>query len=152
MIFISHDELCFHLTKWQAILRLKDWDISAHIVSKEEMNQSIEDADCESLYEGYIHANEETKEAEIKILDASYWTTEYWMMRDHELTLVHELLHIHFIPFEAKKKSRKLIAQEQAINLIAKALVHLKRQGQDELKALLDINPLDNSPLSKLAH
>lgn len=48
---------------------------------------------------------------------------------DMEKTLVHELLHIHFAPFFEDDPSQKLknLAQEQAIENIARALVKLKR-------------------------
>jgi hypothetical protein len=48
-----------------------------------------------------------------------------------EKTLVHELLHLHFAPFAAPDGTPEDTAQEQAIDLIAKALVAEHRKTQE---------------------
>ena len=100
--------------QWQQLLKLQDWDVSV----------TIESLDNEDI-EGDVTWVLEKKFADIRL------TSEHPdAMRpyDMEQTLVHDLLHLHFAPFDAKSKTVKAIAQEQTINAIASALVNLKRQ------------------------
>lgn len=103
--------------KWQQILKLMDWDVSVKVVSSEE----IDDA------EGLVTWDLGKKVADIKIAKPEEYSTDAMRPHNIEHTLVHELLHLHFAPFNVKA-GLKATSQEQAINAIAEALVNLKKQ------------------------
>ena len=42
---------------------------------------------------------------------------------NYDLTIVHELLHLHFAPFQESDDTPKGVAQEQAINCISQAII-----------------------------
>lgn len=66
----------------------------------------------------------------IKVLDSADWDPSTPWPQDQEQSLVHELLHLHFAPFRADDGTPEDVAQEQAIDAIAKALVELKRPSE----------------------
>lgn len=110
------------LAEWQAALRLLDWAISARFVKATELDGGAL-AQCRYTLERKI--------ATIKILRPKRGPDDSPHPRDPESDLVHELLHVHFAPFEPQSwESPKGIAIEQAIDLIAEALVKLKRSGK----------------------
>lgn len=109
--FVTPVNLAAWLPKWQHILRLRDWNVVAHVVPKSEV------PDCR----GDVEHSVGTKSAMIRIGDNL-------TVGEAAEVLVHELLHLHFAPFEAKVNgSAEDIAQEQAIQLIAEALVSQRR-------------------------
>ena len=56
---------------------------------------------------------------------------EYLWEQNHEISLVHELLHLHFIGFEAESGTAEDDAQEMTIDVISKSLVFLKyKEGE----------------------
>jgi hypothetical protein len=106
--------------EWQKILRLEDWRIRARWVDGMDMPNDSGDTQ-------YLLVK---KQAEIRIArpnghghDSIAVVTEGI---DPEVDLVHELLHLHFAPFEGNTGSPELTAQEQAIHAISTALVELK--------------------------
>lgn len=104
--------------EWQKILRLQDWKISSKFVSAKELTDGL--GECEHLATA--------KTAKILILNPSEMDHAAEGIRgDPEDTLVHEMLHCHFSPFQSANKAVKL-QQEQAIEAIAGALVGLKRR------------------------
>lgn len=111
---------------WQETLRLLDWTISVRFVRAEELD-GISLAQCRYTIERKI--------ATIKILRPKRGEEKSPHPRDVESDLVHELLHLHTALFEPSSwESPKGIAIEQAIDLIAEALVRLKRQGRRTTK------------------
>lgn len=104
------------LLEWQRTLKLLDWDISAFIAPSEEMDSS----------EGLVYWDLNKKIAEIKIVSREDYPSDAMCPYCIEKILVHELLHLHFAPFDAKTGTLRGTAQEQAINAIAHALVKLK--------------------------
>lgn len=112
-------ELC---CTWQRILRLQDW----HIVAKFDSSANLGDS------EGSVLTWRDGKEALVRVMspmevnhaDAHEKAFPY----DPEKCLVHELLHIHFdILMDDNPLEHEQTMQEQAIDLIADALVELKR-------------------------
>lgn len=103
------------LLEWQRILKLLDWDISVKVVPHREAEEAW----------GNVRWNLDEKFADIKLLDPA---DQSGGMRPYnvEETLVHELLHLHFAPFDATTGTHEQRFQEQAINAIARALVNLK--------------------------
>lgn len=110
------------LAEWQETLRLQDWTINARFVSAKDLD-GISLAQCKHTIERKI--------ATIKILRPKRGEDASPHPRDVESDLVHELLHLHTALFEPSSwESPKGIAIEQAIDLIAEALVKLKRSGK----------------------
>jgi hypothetical protein len=110
--------------EWQKLLRLQDWRIVSKFVNPEILKERTQ----EEKAVGACGAFAETKEAEIIILGPQYWSEEYDAReRDVEDTIVHELLHCHFAPFEGKNDAVAL-QHEQAIEAITEALLVLKRK------------------------
>ncbi|MEW6044997.1 MAG: hypothetical protein AB1609_00710 [Bacillota bacterium] len=117
-MILSQDELTEKCRLWQRRLRLQDWDIVTKIVRADDMHSDGQ-GECMWVIE--------RKEAIIKLLDPVDYSPRSPFEQDHERTLVHELLHLHFAPFTAKDGTPEDVAQEQAIQCLAKALVALAR-------------------------
>lgn len=99
-----------------------DWDIEAHIVRKHDLKQD----DCGGCIE-YLHGK---KRADIQILAEEDVKDSWEWKGDQELTLVHELVHLHVGTFydDAEEDSREWRLYEQAIHAISLALVALDRR------------------------
>lgn len=102
------------LAYWQRRLRLQDWIVEVEIVHAAELGHG-HDAEC-----GYNH---EQKHANIYLMDALHFHEKTMLPYHPEQALVHELLHLHFAPFDGKAETPEGTAQEQAINCISMALV-----------------------------
>jgi len=107
--------------KWQRLLRLQDWDVKIRWATGAD-DQTGDCATCK-------HWDQE-KFALIRVTPPDQRTTsaEFHEETDVEADVVHELLHLHFAPFESPDDSPEATSQEQAINLIACALVALDRK------------------------
>lgn len=115
------DEL---LADWQRRLRLRDWNVKVQLRRRHDM--SLEDS-C-----GACRWQLSKKLACVELLDPiDYDPGSFGWPQDVEWTLVHELLHLHFAPFAEFGDGPLNTAQEQAIDLIAGALVDAKRGGDD---------------------
>lgn len=108
------------LAEWQKTLKLQDWDIVIDIRREREME--LEGGQAE------VHWHKDKRMAIIHLLDPLDYSNQYWP-QDHEMSLVHELLHIHMVGFAAEDGTPEDAAQEQAINAISFALVDLKRKS-----------------------
>jgi len=95
------------LAEWQGILRLRDWNVTATIVSV------IEFADTD---EADIEPHLQRREATARISEGC---------PDPELSLVHELLHIW--TRSLSEESTNELIEEHAIEAISTALVRFKR-------------------------
>jgi len=116
LIYKNQQELNKALEYWKRVLRLQDWDIKAEICRQKDID--IDDA------QGQCNWVLEKKQAYIRILDPiDYPSTRF--EQNHEETLVHELLHLHFAPFDAESELEHIL-QHQAIVAISRALVELK--------------------------
>lgn len=111
------------LVEWQKELRLQDWDVKAYL--KRHYNVS-------SGATGTCDFNFAGKTAVIRVLHSSDADPAFSVAHDPEQTLVHELLHLHFAQFfsmtATKENDPDYYAKEQAIDLIAHALVNAKRK------------------------
>ena len=108
---------------WQRILRLQDWTLAVRVVRG---NGLI----LPENTQGRCLMTPNRKEALIQLLDPIDYAPDCMSHQDMEATLVHEILHPHFVPFEAKPETPEETAQEQAIHVISQGLVHLKRGGR----------------------
>lgn len=115
-------ELHKQLAYWQRMLYLQDWTIELRIVRQWEMADSGTIAQCE----WYI----QRKDAIIKILHhADLPGVAHRFIKgeecDYDISLVHELLHLHFAPFHREEDET---AHEQAINSISRGMVKAWRE------------------------
>ncbi|MBX9601252.1 MAG: hypothetical protein K2X35_09615 [Bryobacteraceae bacterium] len=101
---------------WQALLRLQDWDVFVRLV--DELPGSAL---------GRCWWLDEKEIATIRILRPERCDPARVPEQDVEVTLVHELLHLHFAAFTAENNTPQATAQEVAINRCAQALVGLDR-------------------------
>lgn len=104
---------------WQQRLRLVDWAVDIRYAREHEFGP-------ESTSAGDVSWLEEAKMARIRLLDPIDYKPDTYTGYDEERTIVHELLHLHFVPFDIAD-GPGCMAQEQAINAIAQALVSLMR-------------------------
>ncbi|UAK17567.1 hypothetical protein [Sporolactobacillus terrae] len=122
---LTADQLQDKLNYWQKKLRLQDWQIAISIVRARD----FELEECQ----GECHWNIQSKLAWIHILDPVDYEPNKAFPQDMEKTLVHELLHLHFAPINADTENELIdVAQEQAIDLIARALVETERETNAE--------------------
>ncbi len=113
---LTQEELEQKCREWQAILKLRDWDVKPKIARYyDEPNL------------GSCTWKLQKKMALINIQEHDDYDHNLKWERDQETTLVHELLHLHFAPFDAEPETPQGLAQEQAIHATSTALVNLKR-------------------------
>lgn len=104
------------LRTWQKRLRLDDWKIDVKIVRIWELEHGTL---------GHIDWSTPHKTAVIKVLNpADYELPPDKIPADMELTIVHELVHLHLSVLPLSKSSRG--AEEQVVTMIADALVNLE--------------------------
>jgi hypothetical protein len=109
-----HDWL--HL--WQKRLGLEEWKIDVKIVRVWELEQGTL---------GHIDWSIPHKSATIKVLNpADYELPKDKIPADIELSVVHELVHLHLSVLPLNKSSRG--AEEQVVSMIADALVNLEHE------------------------
>jgi hypothetical protein len=111
---------------WQRRLRLQDWDVKFSLGRMSALDVGTL-GDCE--------VSSTKRQARIRLLDprdvdgqAFWFDGEAW---DWEITLVHELLHLHFhdiFPDGWPHKAPAGTAGERTIDAVAKALVALARK------------------------
>jgi hypothetical protein len=107
-----HDWL--HL--WQKRLRLEDWKIDVKIVRIWDLEQGTL---------GHIDWSVPHRTATIKVMNpADYELPQDKIPADMELSIVHELVHLHLSALPLNKSSRN--AEEQVVSMIADALVDLE--------------------------
>lgn len=118
MCIFTHEQAESKLTEWQKILRLQDWDIKIDICRGRNFKT---DGQAE------VSWTNEKKMAIIHLLDPIDYDNDYFP-QDHEISLVHELLHLHMAGFVAEDGTVEDMAQEQVADALSKALVGLKRK------------------------
>ena len=123
-------ELDARLAHWQGVLRLRDWDVKIRMKRARDMTGA-------SIVQGHCSWVLPIKTALITLLDPIDYPTDTEWGQDTEKTIVHELLHLQFAPFDDfPAGSPHDIAVEQAIELIAAALI-----GLDRLRPITDPGP-----------
>ena len=123
MIYETAEQLEEACWWWQHELRIGDWDIKPELVSGYDLGDKLANAD--------IHL--EGNRAKVKLVewgDMEPYLKADGAFADMEQSLVHELLHVMFRPFEGKVPDESLEHEylEQSINKLAYALVKLKRR------------------------
>jgi hypothetical protein len=118
-IAIDHNRVAGWVKRWQERLKLQDWRIESRIVRKSELKP-------DTL--GNLKWNSEDKSAIIRVLDPrDYDLPASRIAEDMELTVVHELIHLHLsvLPRDPQKKG----VEEQVVDKISVALFNLERQA-----------------------
>jgi len=105
--------------EWQKILRLQDWEIVIKIKRARELQ-----SDCQAE----VQWKNTKKIAIIHLVDPVDYQNDHFP-QDHEVSLVHELLHLHMSMFDQEPDTPEGTAQEQAIHAISTALVELSRKA-----------------------
>ncbi|GIO33249.1 hypothetical protein J2TS6_43900 [Paenibacillus albilobatus] len=124
-VILTEEELRAKCAEWQKILRLQDWIVDVGISRRRDMN--LENAQAE------IVPSLQKRMASVRILDSVDYPPDCSEPQDMELSLVHELLHIHLFPlFADREDEMRLIAEEQAIEAISRGLVYLYRKGGEQ--------------------
>jgi hypothetical protein len=120
-VILTEEQLRGKCAEWQKILRLQDWIISVSVRRERDMV-------LKGLAE--ILPSLPKRMATIRILDPIDYPPELSEPQDMELSLVHELLHIHLFPmFADREDEMRQVAEEQAIEAISRGLVELHRRG-----------------------
>lgn len=108
------DSLQAHCVLWQERLRLRDWEVAVTTVQPGTLgNPNIK---------GTITWQLHSRSARISVVESADMAAndpEY----DQERTLVHELLHLHFLAWDTASGTPEDTALEQAIWAISRALV-----------------------------
>lgn len=113
---------------WQQVLRLQDWNVDARVARAHEMvgdQQPI--AQCD-IYE-------QRKDAVLRVLHPMDLPTvsQHFLFgeeKDYDLSIVHELMHLHFQPFQSAADTAQGLAQEQCIETVSRALLRLYREAR----------------------
>jgi hypothetical protein len=103
--------------KWQKILRLQDWDVKIDLAPASKMADK----------QGDVEWVKSQKTAKIRILEPSHYPADHTYPQDCEQTVVHELVHLHFAPVDRYNEGPQEMLLEQAVDLIAWALVKCDR-------------------------
>ena len=114
---ITQERVDRWLFTWSSRLRLQDWRIDAKIVRSNELKP-------DTL--GHIKWDSDRKTALITLLDPlDYDLPATRIEEDMEMTVLHELIHLHLSVLPRDKTTRQ--AEEQVVNRIAAALMDLDR-------------------------
>jgi hypothetical protein len=118
----NDEQLQEALIFWQKVLRLQDWDVYARIARGRELFTENSAA--------AVRWTLAKKVATLQLLDPIDYEDNLAVEQDHEVSLVHELLHLHYAPFDnTEDDSLELYTLEQSIEAISRALVDLKRKA-----------------------
>lgn len=117
----TEEELEALAESWQTALRLQDWDVEVKVVRLKELGKSKN---------GDIFYDVRKKDALVRLLDPrDEKAAGLRAPLDHEYTLVHELLHLHWAGLEGAVKDGPLLEliMEQGIHASANLMVQLLR-------------------------
>lgn len=121
-VIYTEEQLKAKCAEWQKILRLEDWTIFTGIYRSRDFKTENSQAEIEPFLLKRM--------AKIRILDPVDYEPTCWTPQDMEISLVHELIHIHlFQLFADREDESRQIAEEQAIEAISRGLVDLYRRG-----------------------
>lgn len=117
---MNQEELQAVCTSWQCRLRLQDWDVEVKLVAHYEAG--------ESRFAEVFHFLPK-KHAILKVVQEDHIDPNEPLKRDEELSIVHELLHLHFCPVASPDSDSSAdVALEQAIHAISRALVGVRKR------------------------
>jgi hypothetical protein len=109
------------LAYWQLLLRLRDWRIDIVLTDVQDLGPGrLARVDWALIQ----------KHATVRLLDPAADAAH----DDLEMSLVHELIHLHLAPIGVEDGTAEDMAQETAIEMLAGALVELRRGGAALIK------------------
>ena len=114
-------ELRKQLVYWQKALYLQDWNVDLRIVRQWEMGDFVTLAQCQWFLTRKDAIIQVLAPADLEGVSRRFINGEEC---DYDISLVHELLHLHFAPFHRDEDD---IGHEQAINAISRAMVNVWR-------------------------
>lgn len=120
-VYLTLEQLEERCAYWQGVMRLQDWRVALSIKRLR---------DFETEREGEVEYYLTDKKAIIRLVDPVDDLPDHPWPLDQEITLVHELVHLHLTEWNAKTGTPEYHAKEIAINMIASALVTLERERQ----------------------
>lgn len=116
----TDEELNGILREWQRVLGLLDWDVKIRWAASYEMPNDVKAAIIQVW---------QKKAAVIKVLRREDYDRDIPWDQDIEQSIVHELLHISFHPFEPRDEDTlEWATWHQELDQIALALVTVKRE------------------------
>jgi hypothetical protein len=105
------------LPYWQRRLQLQDWNITVQLARPSDLRTGTL---------GNVHWDTNQKQATIRVMDATGYTTGLIpMLKDMEVTVVHELVHIELASLPVSEADRN--NQENAIDRITAGLLESER-------------------------
>lgn len=114
---LTQKQLNAWLAKWQPLLRLQEWDIVVVLRTRKQTGGA----------DGLCSHTLARKHAVIQIAKKASCPIDI-APHDPEHTLVHELIHLKFAPFECKEEGSPIdVLQEQAIDSLATTCITLDR-------------------------
>jgi hypothetical protein len=106
------------LAVWQKRLKLQDWHLTARLVPRTELKPKTL---------GNINWDTPAKTATIRVLALADYKLPYNdALRDMEVTVVHELVHLQLSSLPRSEASRS--TEEHAVNALTEALLNLAGQ------------------------
>ena len=111
--------------EWQVRLGLQDWIIEVKTGRAKDIDPDG------TAFATNTHSLSE-KFSSIKVVDPiDLCTMEHSLpegeARDYDMHLVHELIHLHFAPFQVPDDDHRHVYQEQAINMLSRSFVKAYR-------------------------
>lgn len=127
VLFASEAEAQECCARWQKVLWLQDWDVRVHLKRGRDMlgeNRTAEVA--------YIRSK---KMAVVNLIDPQDYENRDWPL-DHEKSLVHELLHVHFAFSDPLVETNADASRELeiAVDSVARGLTQLWRNSEKRLQ------------------
>ena len=116
-------ELRTQVAYWQKVLYLQDWTIEVRLLRQWEMSDRQTLAQCEWYLQRKDAILGFLSPQDIVGLHNRFLNGEE---ADYDISLVHELLHLHFAPFH---KEDDELFHEQAINAISRGMVKVWRES-----------------------
>lgn len=123
MIFRDNEHLNEALTYYKELLNLQDWKIRAIIVRESQMHFNGAS--------GEHHTDVAVKESLIHILDPTD-VTDNCFEEDHELVLVHELMHLHLCLWLTKRPSLEDLMMERTVEALAQVIVKMRKMLKEQ--------------------
>lgn len=112
-------EQCFKFCeKWQKRLRLQDWHIEIAVVDYHRMSGTHVLAE--------IHPVLDSKYALMQVLNPEQIGDDWSPRTSLEECVIHELLHLHFVPFGAEDGTPEGVAEEQAVSILGQSFMAME--------------------------
>ena len=124
---IFTDALNAACKEWQVRLGLQDWIVEVRTSRAKDL-----DPECRAFAVNTHSLTE--KFSSIKVVDPVDLPTMESSLpngeaQDYDLHLVHELIHLHFAPFQVEDDDHRHPYQEQAINMLSRSIIRAYRSS-----------------------